>query len=149
MSDPLTISASVVGVVVPALHGTRLLLDDINKIIDAPKAIGDLRDDIDALNATLESLQAVEEAPWEILSDDIAAQSQKTVSTCWRACEAFRSDLQRWTKRSRDGKLSLRDRANIGFFKESQINAMSQHLQSCKLTCSNVVTMATLYFAPC
>lgn len=145
MSDPLTVSASVVGVVVPALHGTRLLLDDIKKIINAPKVIRELKDNLDSLDATLQLLQAIEETEWTLLGDNIAAQSKTTVNTCERACETFRSDLLRWTRRSKDGKLSLKDRARIGFFKESQIKAISQHLQSCKLTCSNVVTMATLY----
>ncbi|KIX06659.1 uncharacterized protein Z518_04635 [Rhinocladiella mackenziei CBS 650.93] len=37
MADPLTIAASVVGITVPALHGTKLLLDDLEKLKYAPK----------------------------------------------------------------------------------------------------------------
>lgn len=33
MADPLSIAASVVGIAVPALHGARLLLSDIQKIL--------------------------------------------------------------------------------------------------------------------
>lgn len=39
MADPLSIAASVVGVTVPALHGTRLLLDELQNLKDAPKAV--------------------------------------------------------------------------------------------------------------
>ena len=145
MSDPLTVAASVLGVVVPALHGTRLLQDDITKIVDAPAVVKSLNDDLASLDATLRSLKAIEEGDWDFLGDTITAQCRNTVSACERACETFRSDLQRWTKRSKGGALSWRDRAKIGFFKESQIKAISEHLQSCKLTCSNVVGFATLY----
>jgi hypothetical protein len=37
MADPLSIGAGVVGIIVPAVHGSRLLLDDIQSIIDARK----------------------------------------------------------------------------------------------------------------
>ena len=36
MADPLSITASVVGITVPALHGTRLLLDDLERLKDTP-----------------------------------------------------------------------------------------------------------------
>ena len=36
MADPFSITASVVGIVVPALHGTRLLLGDLQQLTDAP-----------------------------------------------------------------------------------------------------------------
>jgi hypothetical protein len=37
MADPLNISAGVVDIIVPALHVSRLPLDDLQPIIDAPK----------------------------------------------------------------------------------------------------------------
>jgi hypothetical protein len=37
--DPLSITASVVGIVMPALDGTRLLLDDLQQLKDAPKVV--------------------------------------------------------------------------------------------------------------
>ena len=144
MSDPLTIGASVVGVVVPALHGTRLLIDDVHKIVDAPTTVEHLANGLASLDGTLRSLQAIEEADWEALGHTIAEQSKSVVITCTTACETFHADLQRWTRRSQGGKLSWRDRAKIGFFKERQIRSISEHLQSCRLVCINVVGMATL-----
>jgi hypothetical protein len=46
MSDPLSITASVVGITVPALHGTRLLLEDLQQLKDAPKTVKRLVEDL-------------------------------------------------------------------------------------------------------
>ncbi len=54
MADPLSIGASVVGVIVPALHGMRLLLDDLEKIKDAPKAVKRLEADVRSVDRTNE-----------------------------------------------------------------------------------------------
>ena len=43
MADPLSIGASVIGIIVLALHGSRLLLDDLQAIIDVPKALETLK----------------------------------------------------------------------------------------------------------
>jgi hypothetical protein len=145
MSDPFTITAGVVGIVVPALHGARLLIDDLKKITDAPRVVTSLETDLTSVSSSLESLKAINEPQWQVLGSRIVDQSKAAVKTCTTACDAMRGDLQRWTRRSRDGKLSWRDKANIGFFKERRVKAMSEQLQSCKQTLSSVVGVATLY----
>jgi hypothetical protein len=145
MPDPLSISASVAGLVGLALHGTRLLIDDVNNIRDAPRALEDLQTDLTSISSSLESLEAIDELQLKMLGDQICNQSKFAVNKCTSACDGFRGDLQRWTKRSRDGKLSWRDKTNIGFFKERRIKAMAKQLQSCKLTLNSVVSTATLY----
>ncbi|KAK4978547.1 hypothetical protein LTR28_005075 [Elasticomyces elasticus] len=145
MADPLTIAAGVVSIVIPALHGTHVLIDDVKRIIDAPEAVQALRDDLGSTALALESLKAIPESEWQLLGSAVAEQSKDAVKTCGSACDHFRNDLQRWTRRSRDGELSWRDRANVSFLKQQQVKAMSEHLQSCKLTCSSVAGMRTLY----
>ena len=145
MAEPLSIAASATGVVVPAFHGIRLLLDDVQRLVDAPRVVENLKKDLASLEATVQSLEAIDGSTWMFLGDTIATQSKTAVQTCDKACETFRDDLKRWTRRSSGGKLSWRDRARIGFFKEHQIKSISEHLQSCKLTCSCVVGTATLY----
>lgn len=145
MADPFSIAVGVVGIVVPALHGTRVLINDVKRIANAPETIQALRVDLDSTVLALESLKAIPEPEWQSLGLALAEQSKNAVKTCGSACDIFRNDLQRWTRRSRDGELSWRDRANVGFFKERQIQAMSEHLQSCKLACSSVAGMGTLY----
>ena len=46
MADPLSITASAVGIIFPALHGTRLLLEDLQELKDTPKTIKRLTNDV-------------------------------------------------------------------------------------------------------
>jgi len=144
MADPLSIAASVVGITVPALHGTRLLLDDLEKLQDAPKTVKRLADDVHSVDAALKLLQDVKDSEWKSLGTSVAEQSKTTISSCTQACDLFRTDLKRWTRHSEDGKLAWQDRANVGFFKQGQIKAMSEQLQNCKVTINTLVSIATL-----
>ncbi|KFY96082.1 hypothetical protein V498_02916, partial [Pseudogymnoascus sp. VKM F-4517 (FW-2822)] len=146
MADPLSsTAASIVSITVPALHGARLLLNDLHNIVDAPKAIATVKEDIQSVEIALEGLKAVLSSEWESLGEEVANGSKLTVMTCAKACESFRQDLQQWTRHSGDGNLSWRDRANVGFFKQERINLLSQQLRNCKATVSMTVSIATLH----
>jgi hypothetical protein len=145
MAEPLSVAASIVGVTVPALHGTRLLLDDLQGIIDAPKTVESLKEDLLSVDLALKSLQAVHDSEWNSLGVTVADESKVAISSCTRACNTFRADLQRWTRHSGEGRLSWKDRANVGFFKQRQMKSTSEQLQACKLTINLVVGIATLY----
>lgn len=145
MADPLSIGAGVVGLIVPALHGSRLLLDDLQRIVDAPKAIERLKTNLGSVEMALISLRAVNDTDWEPLGNPVAEQSKATIHTCAKACNLFHNDLHRWTKLSNGGKLSWKDRANIGFFKQRQIKAISDQLQTCQISINSVVGIATLW----
>lgn len=148
MMPVLSTTAAVVGLTATALHGIRRLTDDIRSIIDAPKAIKALESDLSTLASCLESLRSVEGAQWEMLGATVAETSQHAIERCSKACDSMHADLQRWTRRTREGKLSWRDRTNIGFFKERRVKAMAEQLQSAKLTFNSVVAVATLYLLP-
>jgi Fungal N-terminal domain of STAND proteins len=145
MAEPLSVAASIVGVTVPALRGTRLLLDDLQEIIDAPNTVESLKEDIRSVDLALKSLQAVHDSEWKSLGGTVADESKVAIGSCTRACNTFRADLQRWTRHSEGGKLSWKDRANVGLFKQCQIKSTSEQLQTCKLTIDLVVGIATLY----
>ena len=144
MSDPLSITASVVGIIVPALHGTRLLLEDLQQLKDTPKIVKRLVEDVHSVDTALKLLQSVEDREWDLLGSGIAEQSKTTISSCTQACDLFRTDLQRWTRHSDDSKLAWQDRVKVGFFKQGQMKAISEQLSNCKLTINSVVNIATL-----
>jgi hypothetical protein len=50
MTDPLSITASIVSITIPALHGARLLLDDLQKINDALETVERLKDDVHSVD---------------------------------------------------------------------------------------------------
>jgi hypothetical protein len=55
MADPLSTGTSVVDIIVPALHRSRPLLDKLQCIIDAPKAIETLKPHLNSVEMTLTS----------------------------------------------------------------------------------------------
>jgi Fungal N-terminal domain of STAND proteins len=144
MADPLSITASVIGITVPALQGTRFLLDELHNIKDAPETIKRLETDVRSVDLALTSLRGVEDQEWKLLGASIVEESKATITSCTNACNLFRADLQQWTRHSADGKLAWRDRANVGFLKQSRIRSISEQLQSCKMSINSVVSIATL-----
>ncbi|OBT39258.1 hypothetical protein VE00_10179 [Pseudogymnoascus sp. WSF 3629] len=147
MSDPLSITASVVGITVAALHGTRLLLEDLQQLKDAPKTVKRLVEEVHSVNIALALVQDVEDREWELLSADLAHLLKTTICNCKQACDLFRTDLQRWTRHSEDGQLAWKDRANVGFFKQAQIKSMSEQVSNCRLTINSAVSIANLYIS--
>ncbi|TGO25600.1 hypothetical protein BPAE_0076g00010 [Botrytis paeoniae] len=70
MADPLSITASIVGIIVPALHGTRLLLEDLQQLKDAPKTVNRLVDNVHSVDAAPKSLQSIDEREWSLLGEE-------------------------------------------------------------------------------
>ncbi len=143
--EPLSVAASIVGVVVPALHAARLLLDDLQEIRDASKTMESLKKDLHSVERSLESLQGVDGAAWTPLGETMANEFKVAIDNCKKACDTLRDDLKRWTRHSKEGKLSWQDQATVGFFKQRRIKSTSEQLQNCKLTINSVVSIATLY----
>ncbi|KAF2725922.1 hypothetical protein K431DRAFT_259744 [Polychaeton citri CBS 116435] len=145
MADPLSISTGIVSLVVPALHGARLLLTDVHKIIDAPEAIGRLGEDVDSVYANLTVLQNIEAPVWDSLGTVVAEHAKATITSCKLACDTIRLDIQQWTGTSPGENVSWRDRVTVGFFKEHHLRAASSQMQTHKLTLGSLVGTATLY----
>jgi hypothetical protein len=145
MAEPLSVGAGIVGIIVPALHGARLLLDDIEQIRGASKAIIGLKNELGFLKMALQSLQAVKQPDWDSLGGEMADQAKVAITACSDACTSFRDDLQHLTRHSGNGTLSWRDSVNVGFFKKHRIEALSVQLGNCYRTMNLVVSVATLY----
>src|SRR5690348_13861927 len=96
------------------------------------QSVPNLKDNVTSVEMALQSLQAIDDPEWEILGKTIADQSKAVIKNCAIACASLRGDLERWTRHSEEGGLSWQDRVKVGFFKERQIKAMSEQLQSCK-----------------
>src|SRR5437773_1377424 len=78
--DPLSIASSVVSIVAPTLHCVRLLMDDLQKIVDAPSAVKSLNDDLLTIDAALTSLQAVSNQQWASLGETVMNQSESAMT---------------------------------------------------------------------
>ncbi|KAK4159492.1 hypothetical protein QBC43DRAFT_129563 [Cladorrhinum sp. PSN259] len=143
--DPLSITAAVIGIAAPAAHCIHLLLGDLQKIVDAPETLASLKRDLLSVDQAVTSLQAVSDPQWELLGETVISQSKAAITSCKESCDRFRVSLGRWTRHSEDGRLSLRDRAMVGFIKQGYVKSMSEQLQHCKLTITSVVSIATLH----
>ncbi len=136
--------ASVIGIAGAALHYVRLLVGEVENIINAPEAVRLLKDDLVVISNALTSLQAITEPEWESLGEAVVTQSKDATTKCKESCSNFRVALARWTRHSSDGKLSWQDRAMVGFFKQDHIASMSRQLQNCKATLTSLASTATL-----
>jgi hypothetical protein len=56
MADLLSIITSAVGIIIPALHGTRLLLEDLQQPKDAPKTVKRLVKNVHSVDTALNLL---------------------------------------------------------------------------------------------
>lgn len=144
MGDPLSVAAGVVGIAAPTLHYVRLLMQDLQAIVDAPDAIKTLTDELEAVSLALASVQAITDPQWKSLGEDVANQSKAAITLCKESCERFKASLDGWTRHSKDGSLSWRDRTKIGFLKQSHIKSMSEQLRNCHITLASVASIATL-----
>ncbi|KAJ6109456.1 hypothetical protein N7486_001691 [Penicillium sp. IBT 16267x] len=142
MADPLSITAGIAGIVTPALHGIRLLSEDLKQIKDAPGNVFTLRESIGSVERSLVSLDTIGDKAWESLG--VAENTKTTIKICGETCDEFRNALQRWTKHSKGDSLSLLDRSKIGFWKQHHIESMEKKLLNCQVTITEVVSIATL-----
>lgn len=55
----------IFGIALPALHGIRLLKEDIESIKDAPEAIKDVHRQLELLQLSIESFKSIEREQWE------------------------------------------------------------------------------------
>jgi hypothetical protein len=144
MADPLSITAAVVGIIGPALSGIRELLNDLQQFKDAPKTLKRLEDDLGTVNTSLSLLQGLDEKAWKYVGQGATEASSPLIIRCTQACNGFRTDLQKWSRHSVDGKFAAQDRANITFFKQGHIKSMMAQLQDCKLDISVMSNLAVL-----
>jgi hypothetical protein len=93
MADPLSITASAMGIIVLALHGTQLLLEDLQQLKDAPKTINRLVEEVHSVDTALKLLQIVDEREWSLLGAGIVELAETTIGSCIKACEFFRANL--------------------------------------------------------
>ena len=142
--DPLSVTAGIVGIVAPTLRCVGLLVKELQAIANAPDAIKTLTTDLESVHLALASVQAVTDAQWKSLGETVTDQSKAAIILCKDSCERFKTSLDSWTRHSTDGKLSWRDRATVGFFRQGDIKSMSEMLRNCNITLASVASIATL-----
>ncbi|KAG7402598.1 hypothetical protein Forpe1208_v017110 [Fusarium oxysporum f. sp. rapae] len=143
--DPLSITASVVGVAVPALQCAQQLRNTIQAIVDAPNEIASLGEELLTIEQAISSVQQVSNQQWQSLGESVISQSKTGMNLCRKSCSKFQAAIEHWTRHGEDGRLSWRDRTAIGLFRQDQIKSTLSQLQNCKFTLISVISTANLH----
>jgi hypothetical protein len=143
MADPLSVTASVVGITTAALQSVQFLAKTIGDIKDVPDTIKSIRADLQAVELILRNLnKALQGDDSQIVRSD---QIKPAVENCDRACTTFKSLLDHWTRHSTKEKTFWIDRWRVGLFGQERIRSFKGQLSDCKGTLSVALSTATMY----
>lgn len=135
MTDPLSITASVVGITTAAIGSVKFLRTTIGDIKDVPTALGNIRSDLQAIEPVLQELRTELESEGSqvLLIDDIKG----AVENCNSACSTFQKSLDHWMRHVTRYKAfwaEWTDRVRVGIFEQGKINVFKRRLNDCKST---------------
>lgn len=143
--EPLSVTASVVGITTAALQSVQSLATAIENIKGAPETVQSTSADLQAVQLVLRDLDtALRDNPSQLISSSAV---DSAVKNCNGACESFQSKLQQWTKHSTEEKTVWRDRLNIALFQQSRIKAFTDQLNGCKSTLSIALSTEKRYLS--
>ena len=141
--DPLSVTASVVGITTAALASTQFLVKTIDNVKDAPATIKDISADLRAVESVLQDLNAkAQDGSSQIIQSN---QIGPAVENCDRACKAFQLQVERWMQHSEEDKIFWISRWRIGLFGQERIKTFKGQLSDCKSTLNVALTTATLF----
>ncbi|KAG9761154.1 hypothetical protein KCU73_g2527, partial [Aureobasidium melanogenum] len=137
MTEPLSIVAGVVGIVSATAHAIHAAVNLIDRIEGAPKAVYQIRTELNDTEAVVRHLESILESSiqntvWtQLLGGSKLSNALKNLKA---VCESFVSTLKEWTRHSPSSdKLSFQDSFVIAM-RSRKISALSKQLNSCKQT---------------
>ncbi|KAJ4218071.1 hypothetical protein NW759_008666 [Fusarium solani] len=142
MADPLSVGASVVGIVGAALHGSKRLYEFIDSLRSAPKDIVALSTDLQALYQVLGRLAGMQDK----LSNnpELCDCLTTPLENCLDIFEEFTNTLNGFTQTTRDGKVKVRTWKNIAWaFKDKEIQLFRDTVTTYKMSLDMTVNVMT------
>jgi DNA mismatch repair ATPase MutS len=127
MTDPLSITASVVAVTTAAIQATKSLCEAVKRFKDRNKTLRKLQDELQNLLNILESLAQVTNVESSML--DLL---QGPIRRCSQECHEFEQSLEVFSRKS---ETSFRDWAKMEF-KRGDINEFIENIAEYKATIS-------------
>ncbi|QPC80231.1 hypothetical protein HYE68_010983 [Fusarium pseudograminearum] len=126
MADPLSIAASIVGIIAATFEGIGLLPNAINNIRHAPESLRSIQSELAQLKPLLARLDfAISETPAELV---LSTEIKLALENCNRACTDFSASLTHWTRHSNGDKSSFFDNAKIGVLRQRRIRLLNDQL---------------------
>ena len=149
MTDPLSVTASLIGISSFALSSIKELRDFINGLAEADNVVREIRSSLDNIQrplSALEELKVQDEQTLAVAKENFEKVGViKAVDNCGNSCHEFTEKLQKWTKHSGPKKLSFGDRFVVGVWKSESINTFKDQLQRCQATAHFAVGTFALY----
>ncbi|OAP54480.1 hypothetical protein AYL99_11581 [Fonsecaea erecta] len=136
--DPLSITASTIGITQFAISSIVQLHDFIDNLVEAKELVQDIASNLEGVQrplAALEELTISDPTTYTAAKADLERTGvSEAVNNCGEACAKFTNNLKQWTKHSSDVKFSLRDRLSVGIWNKEKIRTFRMQVQSCQAT---------------
>jgi hypothetical protein len=146
--DPLSITASVIGISHIAISSIDHLRGFVNSLAEAKEVVQDIASTLEAIRRPLDALRQIkfsDDATYTAAKEDLKNNGvAEAVNACGKACDEFAAKLQRWTKHSNSKKMSLRDRLSIGVLNKESIHTFRTRIQSCQSIVQFAITSTQL-----
>ncbi|KUJ10179.1 uncharacterized protein LY89DRAFT_656845 [Mollisia scopiformis] len=148
--DPLSITASAIGITQFAISSIVKLHDIINDLAEAKEVARDIASNLEGVQrplAALEELTISDRTIYITTKADLEKTGVvEAVNNCGQACADFADNLKRWTKHSTGTttKISLRDRFLVGVWNKEKIRTFRMQVQSCQAIVQFAITSTQL-----
>jgi hypothetical protein len=147
MTDAVGLTASVIAIAALAYQSTKTLYELIDGIVNAPKQLKALSEDLDIVNQLLASIKAAMEGTSDgKLSEGVKKcleDVKPSMQGCKKACDEFVEKLSKITRHSSSDHTRFDDRLKLQF-QEKEILAFKYRIGSYKSTLSIALGLATL-----
>jgi hypothetical protein len=143
MSDPLSVTASVVGIVGALLHGSKRLYEFIDSLQNAPKDIAALSTDLRALYEILAHITNVQNRLSS--NPNLCVSLKAPLENCLHIFDDFTTLLQGFTQISRDGTVKVRVWKQMAWaFKDKEIQLFRDTITTYKVSLDMTLNVMTL-----
>ena len=148
MAEALGVTASVIAVATLAWESSKKLYELVDKLRDVPKAIMHTKANVSTTQSAIDTL-ILDLATGDAAMFDAVLQRFRMVEALeWsrKECDKFGQKIETYTKHSKDGTFSKRDRFIVNFH-ESEINQFNHRLRDHQQLITLVTTSMNLYVA--
>ena len=135
MTDPLSVTASVVAITTAAIESVNFLHTTISNIKNVPAALGNIRADLQAVEPILQKLLTGLDS--EHFQGFLIDDTKGAIENCNAACSTFKERLDHWMRHAVKYKASWAewtDRVRVGIIEQGTINVFKGRLNDCKST---------------
>ncbi|WKT43673.1 PAC motif [Fusarium oxysporum f. sp. vasinfectum] len=144
MSDPLSVTASVAGIVGALLHGSKRLYEFIDSLQNAPKDIAALSTDLRALYEILAHITNAQDRLSSHL--DLCVSLKAPLENRLNIFDEFTTLLQGFTQISRDGTIQVRVwKQMVWAFKDKEIQLFRDTITTYKVSLDMALSAMTLF----